>query len=528
MSTFQANDDLGHEERSLRERLAAVEAQLAAYQQAANLMEAWKDAAGPQLLTILNNFASGILLISVDGRFLFVNPRAAAMFDLHPEEMIGRYVEEILPPEIAQVYQERTRELFALQITHEYERSFTLPLSERTLFISNQILATSQGDALLSSLVDISTRTRVEAELRVALTKYRTLFDAMPLGITVSDHTGQIVESNAMAERLLGIGKEEHHHRQIDGVEWRIVRPDGSTMPPEEFASVRALKEHRLIENVEMGIVTPDGITTWINVTAAPLPLEDYGVVIAYNDISSRMAAEQALHQTMKELTRSNADLEQFAYVASHDLQEPLRGVIGMLQLLHERYQGRLDSRADQYIALAIDSANRMQALINDLLLFSRVERRNQIFTQMDAAAALEHAMANLQVVIQESGAEITYDPLPQIYADSTQITQLFQNLLSNAIKFRDEAPPRIHISAQRRSNAWVFAVRDNGIGIAPDHVERIFIIFQRLHPRQAYPGTGIGLAICKKIVERHGGQIWVNSHLGHGATFFFTIPDQA
>ncbi|WP_161569258.1 sensor histidine kinase [Candidatus Oscillochloris fontis] len=379
-----------------------------------------------------------------------------------------------------------------------------------------------------ASLIDSSSRTRVEAELNVALTKYRTLFEALPLGITVSDHTGQIVESNAMAERLLGIGKEEQQYRHIDGAEWHIVRPDGTPMPPEEFASVRALKEQRLIENVEMGIMSPDGVTTWINVTAAPVPLENYGVVIAYNDISSRMAAEHALHQTMRELTRSNADLEQFAYVASHDLQEPLRGAIGMLQLLQQRYHGRLDSRADQYISLAVDSANRMQALINDLLLFSRVERRNQIFTQIDAVDALEHAIGNLQVAIQESSAEITYDPLPQVYADSIQITQLFQNLLSNAIKFCNEAPPRIHVSAQRRSNAWVFAVRDNGIGIAPDHVERIFIIFQRLHPRQAYPGTGIGLAICKKIIERHGGQIWVDSHLGHGATFFFSIPDQA
>ncbi len=525
MPTFQPSSD---EEHSLRERLAAAEAQLAAYQQAATLMEAWKDAAGPQLLTILNKFASGILLISADGRLLFANPRAAAMFDLQSEEMIGRSVDDLLPPEIAQLYQERTQACFASDTPHEYERTFTLPVGTRTLFVANQMIVTSQGDALLSTLIDISSRTRIEAELSVALTKYRTLFDVMPLGITVSDHTGQIVESNAMAERLLGIGKEEQQHRQIDGAEWRIVRPDGSPMPVEEFASVRALKEQCLIENVEMGIITPAGVTTWINVTAAPVPLENYGVVIAYNDISARMEAEHALHRTMKELTRSNADLEQFAYVASHDLQEPLRGVIGMLQVLQQRYQGRLDSRADQYISVAADSANRMQELINDLLLFSRVDRRTQIFAQMNAEAALNHALANLHVTIQERGAVITSDPLPKIYADPAQIAQLFQNLLSNAIIFCSESPPRIHVSAQRRGSAWKFSLRDNGIGISPEHTERIFIIFQRLHPRQAYPGTGIGLAICKKIIERHGGQIWVDSHLGHGSTFFFTIPDQS
>ncbi len=225
-----------------------------------------------------------------------------------------------------------------------------------------------------------------------------------------------------------------------------------------------------------------------------------------------------------QDLSRSNAELEQFAYVASHDLQEPLRMVASFTQLLAKRYQGRLDQDADEFIGFAVDGATRMQQLINDLLAYSRVGTRGKPPAPADLNEILGHAEANLHEAIKESSTVVTHEPLPQVDGDQSQLIQLFQNLLANAIKFRGQEPPRIHISAQPWEQGWRLAVQDNGIGIAPEHQERIFAIFQRLHPRDEYPGTGIGLAICKKIVERHGGRIWVESAPGQGATFYFNI----
>ncbi len=225
-----------------------------------------------------------------------------------------------------------------------------------------------------------------------------------------------------------------------------------------------------------------------------------------------------------QDLRRSNAELEQFAYVASHDLQEPLRMVASFSQLLAKRYRGKLDQDADDFIGFAVDGARRMQALINDLLAFSRVGTRGRAFEPTDSNGVLQEALTNLTTLRAESQAVVTHEPLPTILADGGQLVQVFQNLIANAIKFRGPEPPRIHITAEPQDEGWRFAVRDNGLGIAKEHQERIFTIFQRLQPRAEYPGTGIGLAICKKIVERHGGRIWVDSELGKGSTFYFTI----
>lgn len=256
--------------------------------------------------------------------------------------------------------------------------------------------------------------------------------------------------------------------------------------------------------------------------------------------LSQAQLLEQETHYS-QELARSNAELEQFAYIASHDLQEPLRMVTSYLQLLERRYKNQLDARADEFIAYAVDGAQRMQTLINDLLNYSRVSTRGQPFVPVNCNKVVERAIANLQLAITETHAVITTDPLPEVIADTTQLAQVFQNLIGNAIKFRGEKSPQIHITATKNStetnqensnlipseNEWLFSVRDNGIGLESQYAERIFVIFQRLHSRSKYPGNGIGLAICKKIIERHGGRIWMESKPGQGSIFYFTIPDK-
>jgi light-regulated signal transduction histidine kinase (bacteriophytochrome) len=230
--------------------------------------------------------------------------------------------------------------------------------------------------------------------------------------------------------------------------------------------------------------------------------------------------------QVEDELKRSNTELQQFAYVASHDLQEPLRMVSSYMQLLEKKYEDKLDETAKEFIAFAVDGATRMQGLIDDLLTYSRVGTKGKLFEPTDSESVLISAQDNLKVAIEESGAIITHNPLPTVNGDASQLVQLMQNLIGNGIKFNKGVTPQINISAASKNNKWLFSVSDNGIGIDPNQQERIFQIFQRLHNRTEYSGTGVGLAVCKKIVERHGGNIWVESEPGQGSTFFFTIPE--
>jgi light-regulated signal transduction histidine kinase (bacteriophytochrome) len=225
------------------------------------------------------------------------------------------------------------------------------------------------------------------------------------------------------------------------------------------------------------------------------------------------------------ELARSNADLQQFAYTASHDLQEPIMVVAGFVNLLAKRYKGKLDEKADEFIESVINGTKRMQVLIKDLLDYSRVGSADRSFKPTDCLSVLDKAIFNLQIAIQESGAVITHDDLPTKMADSSQFIRLFQNLIGNAIKFRGEEAPRVHISAKQKEDEWIFSFKDDGIGIDPKFSDQIFVMFQRLHAKKEYRGTGIGLATCKKIIERHRGRIWVKSKPGKGSFFFFSIP---
>jgi chemotaxis family two-component system sensor kinase Cph1 len=352
-------------------------------------------------------------------------------------------------------------------------------------------------------------------ELRV----FSTVFETNLEGVFIADMHGTILHGNKSVTVVMGYTPQE-----IIGKSLRSLHADANQ---ESFDDVLATVQSGGQWQGETMLKRQSGeeFPSWMNVTGAK---DGKGVVthiiVEFSDITTFKQTQQALVSRTDELARSNRELEQFAYVASHDLQEPLRMVASYTQLLARRYKDKLDEDANEFIHYAVDGAMRMQALINDLLMISRVGTRGKPLQPCESGLSLEHALINLRMAIEEAGAEVTHDPMPRVMADISQLTQLLQNLIGNAVKFHSGEKPRIHVGAQRRGHDWVISVKDNGIGIAPEFFERIFVIFQRLHGKQEYPGTGIGLAVCKKIVERHGGMIWVESEPGQGATFLFTL----
>ena len=327
------------------------------------------------------------------------------------------------------------------------------------------------------------------------------------------DRQWRVTYINARGARLLGKSREELLGKNL----WESF-PQTEALPFRK-AYERALAEQALT-SVE-AFFPP--LNAWFEARAHPTP---EGLSVFYQDITERKQAEEQIRQASEELARSNKDLEQFAYVASHDLKEPLRMVSSFTGLLQERYRGKLDAKAEEYIGFAVDGAVRMQRLIEDLLTYSRVAREKTLVST-DVAAVVDDALRSLRAAIEESGTAITRDPLPTLKANAVELAQVFQNLIGNAIKFRrPDFASAIHVGAYREEGRWVLSVRDNGIGVPAEQFARIFEVFQRLHPRDEYPGTGIGLAIVKKIVERHGGVIWLESEVGKGTTFFFTLPD--
>ncbi|MBM3176052.1 MAG: PAS domain S-box protein, partial [Chloroflexi bacterium] len=333
----------------------------------------------------------------------------------------------------------------------------------------------------------VEERTR---ELQASEEKYRDLVEELPDVVFSVDQNGAMTYLSPAVESMIGYSVSELMGRTFAD----FLHPDDLTPALENF--MRTLSGETVVG--ELRFFTRSGELRWLRNSNKPIFEKDHvvGVRGVFSDITARKQAEEKLRQTMDELQRSNAELERFAYVASHDLQEPLRMVASYTQLLERRYRDRLDTDATEFINYAVDGARRMQQLINDLLAYSRVGTRGKPFEPTDMEAAFEGALANLQVAIKESKAKVTHDPLPTVMGDDGQLVQVFQNLIHNAIKFRSQKPPVVHISAKRKADDWVFSVKDNGIGIDPQYFDRIFIIFQRLH-REDYPGTGIGLSIA-------------------------------
>ena len=361
----------------------------------------------------------------------------------------------------------------------------------------------------------------IEERLRESEERYRRLFEEARDGIIVCEaETGVIIDCNRAAAELVGREKSE-----LIGQHQMMLHPPHQAN--EEYSET--FKKH--LEDseghvLETQVITSTGEIKEVAIKANLIHIGDRKLMQGiFRDITERKRTEEKLKRYAFELERSNQELQQFAYVASHDLQEPLRMVASYTQLLAKRYQGRLDTDADEFIAYAVDGATRMQVLINDLLTYSRVGTKSKNLKPTDCGSVLERSLDNLKQALEESAAQVTHGPLPTVMADDVQLGQLFQNLIGNAIKFRAEEPPQIHVSAERNEDTWIFSVQDNGIGIDPEFHQRIFVIFQRLHKRGDYPGTGIGLAVCNKIVERHAGRIWVESNAKEGSTFYFTIP---
>jgi len=387
--------------------------------------------------------------------------------------------------------------------------------ARRQVLFSLETIELAGEACLLAILYDITERKLAEAALRQSEENFSKAFRSSPTALLITRLAdGRYLELNDAYCAIVGFERRELLGRLT--TEFNIF-----VRASDRQAIVQRLLAEGSVRDFELDIRHRSGALRHVVAGQEQITFNGEACILStLVDITDRKRIED-------ELRRSNAELEQFAYVASHDLQEPLRGMAGMVQLLQQLYQGRLDERADELIGHAVDAAGRMQALINDLLAYSRVGRRGGAFTAADTGLALRAALDNLAVMVAETGAVITPGPLPSVTADFTQLVQLFQNLVGNALKFRGERAPEVAVSAEREAAGWRFAVRDNGLGIEPQYFERIFQVFQRLHTRREYPGTGIGLALCKKIVERHGGRLWVESQPGQGSTFFFTLPDR-
>jgi PAS domain S-box-containing protein len=353
--------------------------------------------------------------------------------------------------------------------------------------------------------------------------RYRGLLEAAPDAMVVVNQAGEIVLLNLQAEKQFGYRRDELLGQQVTNI---IPAGFAERLIADEQRSAEEALAQQIGTGIELIALRKDGSVFPIELMLSPLAEgDDILVIAAIRDITLREQAAAHLLTKVEELNRSNKELEQFAYIASHDLQEPLRMVASYTQLLSRRYSGKLDKDADEFIAFAVDGAGRMQRLISDLLAYSRVASKGAELHAVSAEHALQHALVNLRGAIEDSGAVVTSELLPDVRGDEMLLAQLFQNLIGNAIKYQGEGIPRIAIGG-RPSGAkqWLFWVRDTGIGIEPQYFERIFGVFQRLHKREAFAGTGIGLAICRKIMERHGGKVSVESTPGKGSTFSFAL----
>ena len=370
-------------------------------------------------------------------------------------------------------------------------------------------------------------RRRSEAVLRRERDERDRIVETSPIGIVIVDADGAFRFGNGRAGEILGFSPADLDDAPHDAPSLDITDADGNAFDGDDHPFRLVVEDGERLVAREVRVRRADGERIWLSVNGAPLGESSEGVaraVFAFEDITHRKEREAELERTVDQLQRSNRKLQRFAYITSHDLQEPLRMVSAYLQLLESRYADDLDGDALEFIDFAVDGAERMRDMINDLLAYSRIDTHGEPFETVDVNELLGDVRADLRIGIEEADAEVTADDLPTVAADRKQLDRLLRDLVSNGIKY-NHGEPRVHVSAERLDGAWRFSVSDDGIGIEDRHRERVFEVFKRLHGTQEYSGTGIGLAVCQKIVERHDGRIWVDSEPGAGSTFHFTIP---
>jgi PAS domain S-box-containing protein len=462
----------------------------------------------------------GVIQAELDGTCLYANSRWLEIVGRSRESVLGApWFEMVLEsdrPATVEAWKGlgRTEEFFAEMRIRTPEGGM------RWVRGRGSMLGDEAG--LVATFEDITAAKEAEQRLMLSEEKFAKAFRGSPDALVISTlNGGAYVDLNGAFCRMLGYDHAELMGRDAYSLGIWVDSADRDRL-------IEQVNRDGQAEDYETRLRRKDG--TVIIVLASVQRIDVGGepcLLFICRDVSERRAMEARTKTLLAKLDASNKELEQFAYVTSHDLQEPLRMIAGYAQLIERRYRGRLDSDADEFIAFLVDGAKRMQGMIQDLLEYSRVERLGGAFTEFDAAEVMEDVKRNLAASLEEAGGIIQVGALPRLIGDRTQIMRLLQNLVGNSLKYRDpERSPEISVSAARGEAGWIISVSDNGIGIDPQYFDRIFLVFQRLHTRDKYPGTGIGLAICKKIVERHGGRLWVESEPGKGSIFHVLLPE--
>lgn len=456
----------------------------------------------------------GYLTMSKDGGIRRSNRTLTIILDRPKSAMTNRNLSDFIDPEHQGQLENHLRRAFDNGGMH----SSVLKLSDSSRLVQLDTIPDKERPYLLRATITDVTEHFALAGKEAESARLRSILDTLPVGIIVTDEEGTVVDTNQISE---GMWKDSAYPEVGNPFsEHRVYRTESDEeLRPEDWPLERALKGER-VDRQEVDIENPDGSITTMMISSAPIEFEKGirgGAVGAFMDITRIKDME-------RKLERSNNDLQQFASIASHDLREPLRMVMNYLELIDKRYSDKLDDQGREFMGFALDGAKRMESMIDDILLLSQVESSFALETPVDLHEVLDAATQNLSLAIKDTGAVITTDPLPTIMAERSRMLQLIQNLLFNAIRFRSEEPPRIHIFTGKQAGRWLLGVSDNGIGIGPADHERIFQLFKKASNTKEYPGTGIGLALCKKIVEHYGGNIWVESEIGKGSTFFITL----
>jgi len=496
-------------------------------------------------------------VVNQGGEIVLVNVQAEKQFGYPRDELVGQKVKNIIPEGFAErLISDATRsaaDALAQQIGMGIELSGRRKDgSEFPIEIMLSPLESAEGILVTAAIRNIGGRKAAEKHLVQMEGRYRGLLEAAPDAMVVVNQAGEIVLLNVQAEKQFGYRRDE-----LLGQRMKNIIPEGfaERLVADASRSVADALAQQIGMGIELSGRRKDGSEFPIEIMLSPLEsAEGILVTAAIRNISARKKSERdntqlenqatvmrsahdelelRVSERTKELAfanqileQSNLELKQFAYIASHDLQSPLRSISGFVQLLKMEYEDKLSEEAVDWIRRTVRSIAQMQTLIRDLLSYSRVDARSVPFTRIPFLDIVNDALTLLESSIRDSGGRVTWDQLPVIMGDRSQLVQLIQNLIGNGLTYRGDKPPHIHLSAERSGKEWVFSVCDNGIGIDPKHYGQIFEIFKRLHDQKDYPGTGIGLAVCRRVVIRHGGRIWVQSEPGHGSTFFFTIPE--